>query len=254
MSDFTFAGEHSASHHVRLLKSPISILPGTRDKVITMSGRHGALRMVPDLGERALQLECWLQASSVAQLHQRLEQVRAWLNPLRGAQRLIFDRVPDRHYMATYAGGGMSAEITARHGLFTIDFVCPDPFAYAVSPDVAMVTASPHTHTQRGTAPADPLLRLQGMSTGAGGQQIGITIGPQTITYRGALAAGDWLEIDCSAKTVVRLAGAVKSNAMMHLERPVFSQLAPGANTITVTPAGGATWSRLEIHCRNRWL
>ena len=131
MGDFSFAGEHSTLYHVRLLKSPISVLPGTRDKIITLPGRHGSLRMLPDLGERSLQLECWLAASTIAELHRRLENVRAWLNPLRGVQRLIFDSTPDRFYNATYAGGNLDAETTAMQGLFSIDFVCPDPFAYS---------------------------------------------------------------------------------------------------------------------------
>ena len=141
MGNFTFADEHSTSYHVRLLKSPVSMLPGTRDKVIPMSGRHGSIRMLPDLGERTLQLECWLEAASMTQLHERLDRVRAWINPLRGAQRLIFDDRSDRYYMATYAGGGLDAEIIARQGLFSIDFICADPFAYAVSPDVVTVAS-----------------------------------------------------------------------------------------------------------------
>ena len=141
MGDFTFAGEHSTLYYVRPLKSPVSVSPVTRDKIITMPGRHGALRMLPDLGERALQLECWLEAASMIQLHERLDRVRAWLNPLRGAQQLIFDDVPDRYYMAAYAGGGLDAEITARQGMFTVSFVCADPFAYAVTPDVVTVAS-----------------------------------------------------------------------------------------------------------------
>lgn len=254
MGDFSFAGEHSIAYHVRLLKSPGSILPGTRDKVITMPGRHGAFRMIPDLGERTLQPECWLESSTMTQLHERLDRVRAWLNPLRGAQQLIFDDVPDRYYMAAYAGGGLDAEVTARQGMFTVDFICPDPFAYALTPDTATITASPYQHNQRGMAPADPLLKLQGVSTGTGGQQISIVIGAQTVTYRGALAAGNWLEIDCAAKTAVRVVGQARTRVLHLLEKPVFPQLAPGVNTITVTVAGGASWSKLEIHSRNRWL
>jgi predicted phage tail component-like protein len=254
MSDFSFAGEHSTVYHVRLLKSPISVLPGTRDKVITLPGRHGALRMLPDLSERSLQLECWLAANTITELHTRLEGVRAWLNPLRGAQRLIFDSTSDRFYNTTYAGGSLDTEITALQGLFTVDFVCPDPFVYAVTPDIVTILTSPYAHTQRGTAPADPLFRLQGVSSGAGGQQISITVGTQTVTYRGALATGEWLEIDSRDKTAVRVVGVSRTRVLPLLEKPVFPQLLAGANTITITPAGGATWSRLELHCRNRWL
>lgn len=255
MGDFSFAGEHSTVYHVKLLKSPISVLPGTRDKVITMPGRHGAIRMLPDLGERNLPpMDCWLKANTLAQLYERVDRLCAWLNPLRGAQQLIFDNTPDRYYLALAAGRGLDAEKIARQGMFTASFVCSDPFAYAVTPDVVTITVSPYQHTQRGTAPADPLLRLQGVSTGAGGQQISISIDAQTVTYRHVLATDEWLEIDSAAKTVNRVVEASRTRVIQHMEKPVFPQLAPGANTITVAATGGATWSRLEINCRNRWL
>lgn len=253
MSDFSFAGEHSTSYHVRLLKSPISILPGTRDKVVSLPGRHGALRMIPDLSERTLRLECWLAARSMAELHERMERVRAWINPLRGQQRLIFDSTPAKYYLTTLAGNSMDAETTARQGMFTLDFVCPDPFAYAVTPDVVTALTSPYTHTQRGTAPADPLLRLQGISLGSW-QHVSVRIGEHAVTYTGPLATTDWLEVDCASKTAFRFSGQSRINVMHLLERPIFPQLSPGQNSISVSAAGGATWSRLEVQCRNRWL
>jgi len=259
MSHFSFAGEHSTLHHVQMLRSEETLLPPTRDRVVNMPGRHGALRALPDLGERQISLECWLDVDMMpftpGQRQERLRAVAAWLNPLRGLQQLIFDNDATRFYNAIVtASQGINSRVEARQGMFRAEFVCPDPFYYAVIPDVVAITASPHTHTQRGTAPADPLLRLQGVSTGAGGQQISITVGAHTVTYRGALASGDWLEIDCQAKTVFRVVGATRTRVLALLERPVFPQLAPGINTITITATGGATWSRLELHCRNRWL
>ena len=259
MSDFSFAGEHSTLHHVKMLRSEETLLPPTRDKVIVMPGRHGAWRALPDLGERQISLECWLDVPTLpftpGQRQERLRAIAAWLNPLRGLQRLIFDNDTTRFYNAIVtASQGINSRIEARQGMFRAEFVCPDPFYYAVTPDEVTMFTSPLTHIQRGTAPADPLLRLQGVSTGAGGQQISIAIGGQTVTYRGALATGDWLEIDCQAKTAVRVVGASRTRVLQLLEKPVFPQLAPGSNTITITPAGGATWSRLEVHCRNRWI
>ena len=253
MSDFTFAGEHSSTYHVRLLRSPVSVLPGTRDKVITLPGRHGAIRMLPDLGERSLTLECWLAAGSMAEMHERLQRLRAWLNPLRGPQRLIFDSTPDKYYTACFVGSSLEAGITARQALFTVSFICPDPFAYAVTPDFVTILASPHTHIQRGTAPADPLYRLQAVASG-GWQELRVAVGTQTVTYRGALVTGDWLEIDSRDKTATRVAGPSRTNVLPQLDKPVFPQLSPDANSITVLPSGGASWSVLELHCRNRWL
>ena len=258
MSHFTFAGEHSTAHGVHLLiKSEETLLPPTRDRTITMPGRHGSLRMLPDLGERHIIFECWLEVPAIdaGQRQERLRAIAAWLNPLRGLQRLVFDHDTTRYYSAVVtATQGINSSIAGWQGMFSVEFVCPDPFYYAVTPDTVTMLTSPLSHTQRGTAPADPLLRLQGASTGAGGQQISIVIDAQTVTYRGALSSGDWLEIDCLNKTVTRVVGASRIRAIQHMEKPVFPQLAPGMNSIAVTPAGGATWSRLEIHCRNRWI
>ncbi|MBT9154713.1 MAG: hypothetical protein DDT39_01392 [Firmicutes bacterium] len=266
MSSFSFAGEASTIYHVRLLNSAESVLPPSRERVVQMSGLHGALRLVPDLGERVLTLECWLDVAThpfvAGQRQARLTNVAAWLNPLRGMQRLIFDTVPDRYYWCVVTDA-IDARVEARQGMFPVRFTCADPFVYAISPVTIVMTASPHTFTQAGTAPADPLLRLQGTSTGTGGQQISIAIGGRTLVYRGPLAAGDWLEIDAAAinspwpanaKTVVRVVGATRTNVLPHMERPIFPTLPTGANTITVTPAGGATWSRLDILTRSRWI
>lgn len=209
--------------------------------------------MLPDIAERNLQLDLWLVARTIEQLYSRLDVVRAWLNPLRGQQQLIFDRVPDRYYLATVTGV-LDAEIVAKQGRFEAELACPDPFAYAVTPQVVSITASPHTHNQLGTMSAEPLYRLRGVSAG-GGQEIRLAVGAQSITYRGALATGEWLEIDSRDKTVVRVAvGGARSSVMPQVVKPVFPILEAGENMITVTPAGGATWSLLEVHCRNRWL
>ncbi|MBT9143183.1 MAG: hypothetical protein DDT29_01582 [Dehalococcoidia bacterium] len=266
MSSFTFAGEHSTAYHVRMLNSAESILPPIRERVVQMSGLHGALRLVPDLGERILTLECWLDVDVhpfiAGQRQTRLGHVAAWLNPLRGMQRLIFDTVPDRYYWCSVTDA-IDARVEARQGMFAVQFTCADPFTYAISPVIITMTTSPHTFTQAGTAPADPLLRLQGISTGTAGQQISITLGGRTLVYRGPLAAGDWLEIDAAAinspwpanaKTVIRAVGATRTNALSQMERPVFPVLPIGSNTVTVTPIGGATWSRLEILTRSRWI
>jgi len=55
-------------------------------------------------------------------------------------------------------------------------------------------------------------------------------------------------------KTAVLVRGEAGEKALHLLERPGFPQLTPGANTIQVVVAGGASWSNLEISCRNRWL
>ncbi|MBS3938760.1 MAG: phage tail family protein [Peptococcaceae bacterium] len=253
MGGFSFAGEHSSTYSISLLRSPLSIFPGVREKVIVMTGRHGALRMIPDLGERTLQMECWLQAASRAEMYERLDRVRSWLNPMRGSQQLLFEETPDRYYLATCVAGGLNAEVTAGQGFFSLQMICSDPFSYAVVPDIVTVTTSPHQHIQRGTAPADPLLMLRGVSAG-GNQSLAVKINEVQVTYWGPLTQGEQLEIDCRQKTAVIVKGEHRERVLPLLERPVFPQLVPGLNTVRILAQGGATWSRLEVHCRNRWL
>ena len=146
MSHFSYAGEHSTLYHVRLLKSEEALLPPTRDRVIIMPGRHGTWRTLPDLGERQIRLECWLDVSTMpfteGQRQERLRAIAAWLNPLRGIQRLIFDNQNDIFFNAVVTTSqGVTSRTEAHQGLFSIEFVCPDPFAYAVTPDVVTVAS-----------------------------------------------------------------------------------------------------------------
>ncbi len=251
--DFIYDGQAGAAKGIALVRNiHRDILPPARPRTIKLSGRHGIMYFDHVFDERTIRVDVVLAEASHGLLRERVRALAAWLNP--GSPRnLIFTDESDKYYGAVLSGETNLEQLIAE-GEGTLSFLCPDPFAYAVTPDVATITASPHQHNQHGTAPADPLLRLQGVSTGAGGQQISIAIGTQSVTYRGALATGDWLEIDCRDKATFRVAGQQRTRALHLLDKPVFPQLAPGNNSITITPAGGATWSRLEVHCRNRWI
>jgi predicted phage tail component-like protein len=251
--DFIYNGRAGVDEGIVLVRNiRRDILPPIQSRMIKLSGRHGAYYFGRTYEERSIAVDVVLSGVSHQSLRDRVRSLASWLNS-DDVQQLIITDEPDKYYKAVVFGKTDLEQLVAE-GEGTIFFLCPDPFAYAITPQTVTMTTSPLAHTQAGTAPADPLLRLQGVSTGAGGQQISIAIGGQTVTYRGALATGDWLEIDCQAKTVFRVVGATRTRVLALLERPVFPQFAPGINTITITAAGGATWSRLELHCRNRWL
>ncbi len=256
MGDFTFAGEHSMLYHVRMLPSPVSILPGTRDKVITIPGRHGALRMIPDLGERILQPKCWLEASGTTQLHERLGQVRAWLNPLRGAQQLIFDNALDRYYMAAYAGGGLDARIIAVHGIFTVEFICPDPYAYALEDDIFSFDAiGVNAFSRLGTAISQPLIEVRG-SIGSGDAIKLVFNDIDIVRILSPLITEEKFVLDVKKVTasIVNLSTEEVSNGLPNLDELVFPELNPGFNTVDISLEGSATFTQLDITCRSRWL
>lgn len=252
MIDLTYGGRSGAQEGVALVRDiRRALLPGVRLHTLPLGG-HGIHYFGRRYDERTIEVDVVLAADTISLLRDHIRNVAAWLNS-EVPRQLVFSDEPDKFYMALIDGQTM-VEQAISDGNVTLRFLCPDPFAYALSPDLVVMTATPLVHYQRGSAPADPLLRLQGASTGAGGQQISVTVGGQSVTYRGVLAAGDWLEIDCSEKTATRVVGTTRANAVGSLVKPIFPQLASGSNNISVTPEGGATWTRLEIHCRNRWL
>lgn len=252
-------GEKTAAELGLVLLGPGTIIPAappTRDRTLHLPGRPGELDFGAEAAPRNLTLHCATLTATRPEHAECIRQLAAHLHGPDGrprALRLLLEPETDRYYTVRYSGS-LPWERWASWGQVVIALVAYDPFAYAVSPDLVTLTASPHTHQQRGSAPAEPLLRLQGVSTGAGGQQLSIGIGAQAVIYRGALASGEWLEIDGAAKTATRVSGLTRTSVLPQLYKPVFPPLVPGANTITVTAAGGAAWSLLEVHCRNRWL
>ena len=250
MIDISYSGRTGTQEGIALVRDiRRDILPSVRHRTMSLGG-HGVHYFGRWYNERTIEVEVVLVGDTPAALRESVRRVAAWLNS-EIPRRLIFTDEPDKYYMAIVTEQTM-LEQTITDGNVTLRFLCPDPFAYAVTPDIVTLTASPLSHSQRGTAPADPLLRLQGTCTTA--QQISIAIEAQVVTYRGVLAANDWLEIDCAEKTITRVEGAVRTNALAFISKPIFPQLAGGDNVISVAVADGATWSRLEIHCRNRWL
>lgn len=253
MVDFIYDGQTGADRGITLVRNiHRNILPPVRLRMLKLSGRHGTMYIDRVYDERNIRVDVTLAAASHQSLRDRVRILAAWLNP-ENPRRLIFSDEDDKYYNAVLSGE-TDIEQLIIEGEGTLSFLCPDPFAYAVDPDVVMITTAPYIHIQRGTAPADPLFRLQGVSTGAGGQEIRLIVNAQEVCYTGALADGDWLEIDSESKSVVRVVGITQTSVMAAVVKPIFPQLIPGNNQIDVITAGGAVWSRLQIHCRNRWL
>lgn len=246
MGGFTFAGEHCSTYHLRLLKSPVSLLPATRDRVIVLPGRHGALRLPPDFAERNLSLVCWLEARSASELHTRFERLRAWLNPLRGEQKLLFDYVPGRYYLATWAGSGLDAEIKARQGLFTLEMVCPDPFSYAAEEKQVAFSAANAVVNNAGTHEALPVFAVS-FTTAA--SEWRVTLGARYLRVVHAFKLGDTLDVDSATGKV--LINGVTALDKLDWQNSEFFALPPGQSTLGIMPAGVCT---ATVRFRERWL
>lgn len=124
----------------------------------------------------------------------------------------------------------------------TLTFLCTDPRAYTRAPTIVAL-ATTRVACPLGTAPVAPVLRIYGSATNptvtyrtAGGvsrQAMGFTI---------TLAAADYLEIDCGAKTVTKSVSGTVSNAIDTLSSGDFPVLDPGDGDFLT-----GSWPTLEL-------
>ncbi len=144
-----------------------SILPGTRDRLLTIPGRDGVYDIGRDLEQLIIPCEFVLQTTSPAELRQRARAVAAWLN-VRDAKELIFSDEPDLHYLARPTGP-VDIEQIIGIGIVKMSFLVPSGYAEAVTPTI--ITGS--TGTYGGTLPAPMVITL----TAAAGDTLTITQG-----------------------------------------------------------------------------
>ena len=117
-----------------LIDTQEPILPDTRDRILTIPGRHGAYDFGADLEPRKFELKCaLLGATSPSDLQKKVRALAAHLIDENGRPRtleLIFDTEPEKKYYVRYAGSLPIERIVAL-GLFTLPLVAYDPYAYS---------------------------------------------------------------------------------------------------------------------------
>ena len=129
----TLGGKTATELNIRVLKGTQEpITAATRDRTLTIPGRHGAYDFGADLSVRMFALECAILADSPSDLQTKIRALAAHLSDARGRPRtleLIWDEEPDRHYSVRYSGN-LPVERVAAIGLFTLPLTAFDPFAY----------------------------------------------------------------------------------------------------------------------------
>ncbi len=143
------------------------ILPGTRDRLLTIPGRDGAYDQGRDLEQLTIPCEFVLRGNSPADLRQYARVVAAWLN-VREAKELIFSDEPELRYMARPTGPVDMEQIVSA-GIVNVSFLVPAGYAEAVTPTI--ITGS--TGTYGGTIPAPVEIVL----TAASGVSLKVTQG-----------------------------------------------------------------------------
>lgn len=124
----------------------------------------------------------------------------------------------------------------------TLTFTCLDPRAYSTAPTVVAL-ATTRAPCPLGSAPVAPLVRIFGAATNPVLTYRGISgVVRQSLGFTLTLAAADFLEIDCEAKTVTKSVSGVVSNAIDTLSSGDFPTLDPGDGDY-----GASAWPTLEL-------
>lgn len=134
-----------------LEESKESLLPSTRDTGFTIPGKHGQYDFGADLAERVFSFSCAFVADgtnydvpSAAGLQQRVRALARHLTDSYGRPRtieLIRAFEPDKFYKVRYAGSASLERLIYNSiGMFELELVAFDPFAYSVQEHLTEMT------------------------------------------------------------------------------------------------------------------
>ena len=220
---YEFAGVDSRSLGVYLSK-PLEIPAAERQmRFEEVPGRAGALRI--DIGgyiDVDATIEGFLRDGD------KMSAVRAWMQ---GAGDLVLSTAPERFYRIQVVGEVETPR--AGRGLLSRTMTIPirvSPFRYhreaTPGKNDAIITVSPHTIPNPGTAESAPKIKIEG--TG----DVVLTIGTQIVEIDGL---EDGIIIDSELGDCFNLTESALLNGKVTLMDDDFPTLTPGANIISWT-------------------
>lgn len=156
----TYRGVHSSEKGLRFTNiSGRDTLPDIESRTAQTASKHGLHYYGYRFQERRIRAEITLYGSSLSNFRSKIRDIAAWLNPYDGPGELIFDDEPDKKYYAVITDN------TDFEGMFIkrvaeIEFLCPDPFAYAISETVATISGNSLNINNDGTAETFPVIEI----------------------------------------------------------------------------------------------
>lgn len=142
-SSFTLGGKRAEELGLLYLKRETEklLLPGTRDKTVSVPGRHGVYDFGADLDARTFTLVCAIVAKTSAELEAVARILSGHLLYSNGSPKLlslVFDEEPDREYFVRYSGSTAIRRIIMS-GKLTLPLLAADPHAYGAEQEVEQV-------------------------------------------------------------------------------------------------------------------
>ena len=226
-----------------------------RNFTTTVPGKYGVTDFGADFDYREIVVSCSIfPRHSFPALVSTLDDIAAWLDPVGGLKQLILDDVPDRYFMARLSDTVGCERLLRSAGSFTLRFLCPDPYGYALDDETFTLSQAGEHEVEReiGNTDSEPVYSLQGtISSGA----IVLTTNGENLRVVGPLAAGEVLVIDTGMVTakVTDSAGNTLRNGLPCLEELNFPVLRRGVNEVEIAVEGSAVFTELHIQAKSRW-
>jgi len=254
---FIYNGISSQNMKVRARLTNWQASPALRNSFVSVPGKPGVADFGSSIAEKIITVRCGiLPQRTFSGLVSLLDDVAEWLNPERGLHQLVLDDVPDRYFTARLTEAVDCERLIRSAGAFDLRFVCPDPFAYALTDESFTLTASgANTVTRvKGNTDSEPVYLLKGIIPSGSSTYISLTTNNVELRVVGSLASGETLVIDSGKVTakVVNAQGETLRNGLPLLQELNFPVLRKGANTVIVGVTG-ATFTELKIQAMSRW-
>lgn len=254
---FTFNGVTSKSMKIRARLTSWQASPALRNFYETVPGKAGVEDFGCDSAERTVKVECSIfPQKNFPALVAVLDGMAEWLDPTKGQGQLILDDVPDRYFMARLSEAVDCERLLRSAGQFTLSFICPDPYAYALT-DETYIFSETGTHMavrHTGNTDSYPVYALKGVVPSGTSSYISIVTGGSELRVTGPLSAGETLLVDSALVTakVVDSSGNTLRNGLPLLAELNFPVLGKGHNTINIS-AANSTFTELKIQAGSRW-
>jgi predicted phage tail component-like protein len=254
---FLFGGVSSQSMNIKARLISWLTSPQLRNSFVTVPGKPGVADFGSDIAERVVTVRCNVYPQFVfSNLVGVLDNLAEWLNPDNGLKQLVLDDVPDRYFTARLQTEVDCERLILAAGAFDLKFVCPDPFAYALTDEGFDLTATGANTVTRAKGNTDslPVYLLKAAIPSGAANYVTIQTNSDELKVVGDLTADETLVIDSGLMTakVVDGSGETLRNGLPLLQELNFPVLRKGANTVTVT-VSGSTFTELQIQAKSRW-
>jgi len=229
-----------------------------RNYTTVVPGKSGIADFGADLDAREIKVECGiLPKGTFGELIHTLDEIALWLDPTVGLGELVLDDIPDRYFMARIKDRVDCERLLRSAGHFTLNFLCPDPYGYAVNDEMfLLVEKGMHEiFREKGNATSNPIYRLKGTTTQNANSDITITTNNNELKIVNVtLAANETLVIDTEKLTayVENENGSIVRNGLPYLQKLNFPSLSVGKNTVSIATRN-ASFESLSIQAKSRW-